>query len=697
MNQKQILQLYCVLAAVGTMLFFTPQAVHGVAGDVQLDLSSGGQIIGTAILAGRITDSANASYYLDPAADPSLIVAGSVGIGTTNPTGNLSVVSPALTDALVRIVPANYATEYDSRLFLGESDTNGMTFEYDGVANIGYIGMNNTVDPTGAWSKRIQMSRTGTEVAFMAGSVGIGTTAPGGALDIASAAVTAGYWLDGKAALTGESADNWLRLNQSSSWTNGVYSPGLIRADGGFQVDGITAIDASNTWHYAALSGAYDKFGKINASGFGIDANYNATYDLLVYDGGDIYTGRTYLGYGGTATIATYDTNENLAIMPNGTGSVGIGNIAPSNKLHVTGNIGATGWIGAGCESGCETSGGYALMYADGSIVNTSTITSTGVVNANGGLSQDGFNIINGSDTWLRTNGDTGWYNSSYGVGLYATDTSWIRAYPASTYFRAQYIYQDGPAGYVSSINGALAANYIPKADGSYRITNGHIYDSATGQISVGLGTGTLGSPGDLALSRSGGTTGALFLGNGTTYSYVFFDGTNIKTNTSFNPASDRRIKSDVAPLAYGLKEIMLLEPKKYQFHNILFDKNGNIEVQQKAVPSIGLIAQDIFPIMPEIVGKPKDENKELWSLNYDGMSVVLINAIKEQQTQITSLKSITTDFISKFKEGLIETKKLIVDGVDILKKLNELSAKVESQQRQIEELKKTVEELKKK
>jgi len=39
----------------------------------------------------------------------------------------------------------------------------------------------------------------------------------------------------------------------------------------------------------------------------------------------------------------------------------------------------------------------------------------------------------------------------------------------------------------------------------------------------------------------------------------------------------------------------------------------------------------------------------------------------------------------------LIETKKLIVDGVDILKKLNELSAKVESQQKQIDELKKTI------
>jgi len=43
----------------------------------------------------------------------------------------------------------------------------------------------------------------------------------------------------------------------------------------------------------------------------------------------------------------------------------------------------------------------------------------------------------------------------------------------------------------------------------------------------------------------------------------------------------------------------------------------------------------------------------------------------------------------------LIETKRLIVDGVDILEKLNELSVKVESQQRQIDELKKTIDDRK--
>lgn len=103
---------------------------------------------------------------------------GKVGIGTTGPSADLSVVAPAASDALVRVIAANYGTEYDARLYLGESDILGMTIEYDGDANVGYIGMNDSVDPTGAFSKRIQMSRTGTETSFMAGNIGIGIAAP---------------------------------------------------------------------------------------------------------------------------------------------------------------------------------------------------------------------------------------------------------------------------------------------------------------------------------------------------------------------------------------------------------------------------------------------------------------------------------------------------------------------------------------
>lgn len=51
---------------------------------------------------------------------------------------------------------------------------------------------------------------------------------------------------------------------------------------------------------------------------------------------------------------------------------------------------------------------------------------------------------------------------------------------------------------------------------------------------------------------------------------------------------------------------------------------------------------------------------------------------------------------IAKVRAGFIDAKKVVVDGVDILKKLNELSAKVDEQQKEIKSLKTRLEEMKK-
>jgi hypothetical protein len=124
--------------------------------------------------------STDAAYNISLQAD-----GGNVGIGTSAPGANLDVRAPSGQDGLIVLYGNAAGTEADARLMLAESVNYGMTFEYDGVANVGYIGMNDNVAPTGAWSKRIRMSRSGTEVAFTAGNVGIGTSAPAYDLQVA--------------------------------------------------------------------------------------------------------------------------------------------------------------------------------------------------------------------------------------------------------------------------------------------------------------------------------------------------------------------------------------------------------------------------------------------------------------------------------------------------------------------------------
>lgn len=90
---------------------------------------------------------------------------------------------------------------------------------------------------------------------------------------------------------------------------------------------------------------------------------------------------------------------------------------------------------------------------------------------------------------------------------------------------------------------------------------------------------------------------------------------------------SDLRLKSHVRPLAYGLSEILRLEPVSYEW-------KGSPASGRR----IGLIAQDVELVVPEVVVHPPDEETALGA-RYSELIPVLIKAIQEQQALIKSLQ----------------------------------------------------------
>ena len=102
-------------------------------------------------------------------------------------------------------------------------------------------------------------------------------------------------------------------------------------------------------------------------------------------------------------------------------------------------------------------------------------------------------------------------------------------------------------------------------------------------------------------------------------------NGGTITANGTFNNTSDERLKENVKPIQNALADICQLE-------GVTFDwKDTGAHGQ-------GFIAQQVEPIIPEIV--KTDEDDGMKSVNYVGLIGHLVEAIKEQQAQIDDLKA---------------------------------------------------------
>jgi hypothetical protein len=88
---------------------------------------------------------------------------------------------------------------------------------------------------------------------------------------------------------------------------------------------------------------------------------------------------------------------------------------------------------------------------------------------------------------------------------------------------------------------------------------------------------------------------------------------------------SDARLKSNIISLGSTLAKLMQIDGKSYTLKSN--------EKENK----IGLLAQEILEVFPELVKSGMDKNETL-SVNYQGLIPVLINAIKEQQNQIKTI-----------------------------------------------------------
>jgi hypothetical protein len=101
---------------------------------------------------------------------------------------------------------------------------------------------------------------------------------------------------------------------------------------------------------------------------------------------------------------------------------------------------------------------------------------------------------------------------------------------------------------------------------------------------------------------------------------------------------SDKRHKNNIQTIPNALEKVTKL-------NGVTWEWNDDVNEVTKSTPKTGLIAQEVQEVLPEVV-KTRDDG--FLALDYSKMMGLMVEAIKEQQTQIHSL----TLEIEKLKES---------------------------------------------
>jgi hypothetical protein len=117
----------------------------------------------------------------------------------------------------------------------------------------------------------------------------------------------------------------------------------------------------------------------------------------------------------------------------------------------------------------------------------------------------------------------------------------------------------------------------------------------------------------------------------------------DFRTDGNFQSGSDQRRKTNIEEITGALDTVKQLTGKKFNIIN----RQGELDPNKGTQKQFGLIAQECKDIIPEVVKFHPDEdtpNENGWAsaygLDYGQLTPLLINAVKELSTMVTTLET---------------------------------------------------------
>jgi hypothetical protein len=322
---------------------------------------------------------------------------------------------------------------------------------------------------------------------------------------------------------------------------------------------------------------------------------------------------------GGTPSASTMGVNGTDVMTLNASGNVGIGTTTPSDRLNVSGNIGATGYVysndgtrsiflnpnadfGSGGSPAIQVASNHPLQFATN---NTERMRITSGGNVGIGTTSPS-SALSGSAKVLAIVDNT------------TANLSSFRAYGGASSTSVELYASGGEVGLFGSTNHAMA--FHTNSSERMRInSNGSI------QMSNNSTTFSIGSiPGvqRIQYGTGGYTTEFAFLQPNDGY-------TSIGAG-AFNTRSDYRLKEDLKEFN-GLS--LITNMKVYDF-----------KWKEKEERNYGFMAHELQEVLPYVVTGKKDgmfeDKPQMQGLDYSKIVPVMVQAIKELKAELDTLKN---------------------------------------------------------
>lgn len=358
-------------------------------------------------------------------------------------------------------------------------------------------------------------------------------------------------------------------------------------------------------------------------------SNSAGTANGVAYlNGSKVLTTGSAVTYNGTTFATTADATISGLTVGKGAGAVSTNTAVGASALLAVNTGGYTTGVGNAALQN-NTSGAWNSALGFGSL----NSNSSGSYN----VAVGGYALVN--NTTASNNTAVG-YQAGYS-NVAATDNTFIG-------------YQ---AGYSSNRSSGAPANVCVGSLAGYGLTTGY-RNTFIGPQTSGVGSGYYVTTGynntiiggysgnqsgydlrtasnNIVLSDGDGVPKLLYIASASTWvagpsSITTGAGTNaLRLNTGNGyisyDTSSARYKNNIRDSVYGLSHVMQM-------------RSAQFEYKDTSRSDVGLIAEELDPIIPELVMKNKDGQPD--SVSYDRMVSVLVKAIQELKAEVDSLKA---------------------------------------------------------